>query len=622
MRIHSGSFFADVLLWLTTHRFGTYSTSEAMNAGLDLEMPGPSRWRGPALSHAVTSNKVKYDTLDERVRAVLRMVNTASKSGVPEHAPEAKLNRVEDQQLVRKVAADSIVLLKNKDTVLPFDKSKRIAVIGPNSKIATISGGGSASLNPYYAVTPLDGIKAQALSQVEFAQGAYGHQALPQLGSLLKTLDGQKGFTMKVYNESPGSPERYIIEERLLTDSTIFFLDYNHPKLSPIWYADAEGSFSPEVSGTYDFGLCVQGTGRLFIDGELIVSNVDNQRSGPSFLGAGTLEEVGAKDLIAGQEYRLLVQWGCAKTSKLKAPGVVDFGHGGFSFGGCKRLDPEESIAEAVELAKTVDQVVVIAGLSKEWETEGQDRENMDLPPRTDDLIAAVLKANPNTAVVIQSGTPVSMPWIDDAKAVLHAWYGGNETGNAITDVLYGSVNPSGKLPLTIPRRIQDNPAYLNFCSEGGRVLYGEDVYVGYRYFDKMDLAPLFPFGYGLSYTSFAFSDLAISEAAVRFTVTNVGCTAGAEVAQLYVAPVKPRISRPPKELKGFEKVYLEPGEQKEVVIELDVVRSTSFWDEYKEKWCSDKGLYKILVGNTSASGAKFLEGDLVVEKTTYWLGL
>lgn len=423
-------------------RFGTYSTTGAIQAGLDLEMPGPSRWRGPALSHAVVANKVKTSQLNDRVRNVLRLVDYATRSGVPENGPEHILDREQDRQLLRQVAADSIVLLKNQNGVLPLSKDKRIAVIGPNSKVATFCGGGSASLNPYRAVTPFEGIKASATSEVEFAQGAYGHQSLPQLGQLLRTVDGKRGITLKIYNEPPKAFERHLLEERLLSDSMVFFLDYSHPSLQPIWYADAEGIFTPEESGIYDFGLCVQGTAKLYVDGELLVSNVENQRSGPSFLGAGTLEEVGTKELEAGRQYRILVQWGSAKTSKLKAPGVVDFGHGGFRISGCKRLSPLEAMEEAAELASNVDQVVLFAGLSGEWETEGQDREAMDLPPHSDELISKVLEANPNTVVVIQSGTPVAMPWIDKASAVVHAWYGGNETGHGIVDVIYGDVNP------------------------------------------------------------------------------------------------------------------------------------------------------------------------------------
>ena len=405
-------------------------------------MPGTSRWRGAALVHAVASNKVKISKLNERVRAVLDLINLTTKSNISENASESSLDRAEDRQLIRNVGAESIVLLKNVENILPLKKSKRVAVIGPNSKIAAISGGGSASLNPYYAVTPYDGIKAKASSGIDFAQGIYGHLSLPALGKRLRTPGGSIGFSLKVYNESPECGERRLLEERLLTESNMFFIDYNHPELLPVWYADAEGFFTPEETGIYDFGVCVQGTARMYIDGELIVSNFENQKTGSSFLGAGTIEELGHKRMIAGTQYKILVQWGCAKTSKLKNPGVLDFGHGGLSFGGCRRLDHEESISEAVDLAKRTDQVVIIAGLSAEWETEGQDRETMELPPRTNELITRVLQVNPNTVVVIQSGTPVLMPWIDQAKAVVHAWYGGNETGNAIADVLYGDVNP------------------------------------------------------------------------------------------------------------------------------------------------------------------------------------
>ena len=404
-------------------------------------MPGPSRWRGPALVHAVASNKVKISKLNERVRAVLDLINLTMPSKIPENANESSLDRVEDRQLIRQVGGESLVLLKNVENILPFAKSKRIAVIGPNSKIAAISGGGSASLNPYYAVTPYDGISAKAFG-IDFAQGIYGHLSLPQLGKRLRVPEGSIGFSLKIYNEAPECAERYLLEERILTESNMFFIDYSHPNLSTIWYADAEGIFIPEETGMYDFGVCVQGTARMYIDGELIVSNFENQKTGSSFLGAGTIEELGQKALIAGNQYKILVQWGCAKTSKLKNPGVLDFGHGGLSFGGCRRLNHEESIKEAVELAQRTEQVVIIAGLSSEWETEGQDRETMELPPNTNELITKVLQVNPNTVVVIQSGTPVLMPWIHQAKAVIHAWYGGNETGNAIADVLYGDVNP------------------------------------------------------------------------------------------------------------------------------------------------------------------------------------
>jgi beta-glucosidase len=180
----------------------------------------------------------------------------------------------------------------------------------------------------------------------------------------------------------------------------------------------------------------------MFIDGELVINNADVQRAGTSFFGSGTLEEVAAVELEAGRKYKINVQWGCGKTSTFRVSGVVDFGHGGFRFGACKQLPSQQGIEEAVKVAQNTEQVILFAGLSGEWESEGEDRSNMSLPPHTDELISRVLEANPNTVIVLQSGTPVEMPWIDKAKALLHAWYGGNETGNSIADVVFGDVNP------------------------------------------------------------------------------------------------------------------------------------------------------------------------------------
>ncbi|KAJ5737710.1 uncharacterized protein N7483_002835 [Penicillium malachiteum] len=604
--------------------FGTYSTSEAIKAGLDLEMPGPPRWRGGALAHAITSNKISQNTLNDRVRAVLKLVQKASKSGIPQRAPETQLNRAQDRGLLRKIASEAIVLLKNEENILPLDKNRKVAVIGPNAKIAAYCGGGSAALNPYYTVTPFEGISNSAAAGVEFSQGVYAHQMLPLLGKRMCTEDGKTGFKLSIFNEPPSTSTRKPLEERHETDSMIIFMDYDHPDLQPIWYADAEGYFVPEESGVYDFGLTVHGTGKLFVDGKLVINNTDKQRAGSSFFGSGTLEEIASLELKAGQRYQILTQWACGKTSTFRVPGVVDFGHGGFRIGACKQLSPQAGIEEAVRVAASMDQVILVAGLSGEWESEGEDRANMSLPPYTDELIERVLKVNPNTVIVMQSGTPVEMPWINDAKAVLHAWYGGNETGNGLADVVFGDVNPSAKLPLTFPRKVKDNPTFFNFRCEGGRVLYGEDVYVGYRYYDGLDIEPLFPFGHGLSYTSFTLSDLVLNRESenmlqVNCKVRNTGSRRGAEVVQVYVVAVSPPIRRPTKELKEFRKVILEAGSEQEISIPLDIVRATSFWDEKSDSWCSYEGTYKIMVG-TSSRG-EFLEGSVDVSETEYWSG-
>ncbi|RAH66027.1 beta-glucosidase H [Aspergillus aculeatinus CBS 121060] len=618
--------------------FGTYSTSDAINAGLDLEMPGKTRWRGTALAHAISSNKVAEFVMDERVRNVLNLVNWVDPLGIPEQAEEKSLNRPEDQALLRRTAAESVVLMKNEGNILPLKKEKSILVIGPNAKFAAYCGGGSASLDPYYTVTPFEGVSAKSQGSVQFAQGVYSHKELPLLGPLLKTEDGQTGFKFRVYNEPASEANRTLVDELHLVSSSGFLMDYVNPKIKSFtFYVDMEGYFTPEEDGVYDFGVTVVGTGKLYVDGEVVVDNTKNQRQGTAFFGNATVEERGSKALKAGQTYRILLEFGSAPTSDLDMRGVVIFGPGGFRFGACRQVTQEDLISHAVDLAASAEQVVIFAGLTSEWETEGHDRDHMDLPPGSDEMITRVLAANPNAVVVIQSGTPVTMPWVHQAKGLLHAWFGGNECGNGIADVLYGDVNPAAKLPVTFPVRLQDNPSFLNFRSERGRVLYGEDVYVGYKYYEKVDLAPLFPFGHGLSYTTFTRQNLRITASSApeqahlaaaaadgepitaTVAVTNTGALPGAEIVQLWVLPPPTGVNRPKRELKGFAKVHLQPGETKEVEITVEKKLATSWWDEQRAKWASEKGVYEVHVTGT---GEGVLKGEFTVEKTRFWLGL
>ncbi|KAL1836709.1 hypothetical protein VTK73DRAFT_4944 [Phialemonium thermophilum] len=308
-------------------RFGTYSGTEAVNAGLDIEMPGPTRFRGPGLVHAVTANKVSERTVDERVRSVLRAVKQAAKSKIPPNAPETQRNRPEDRQLLRRAAAESVVLLKNDDAVLPLDpqdKTKKTVVIGPNAHIATYCGGGSANLPAYYTVTPLDGIRAQCAGEVSFAQGVYGHKELPLLGEQLQTEDGRRGYIFRVYTEPPTNPDREPVDTLHMISTSAFLMDYTHPKVhGDLYYVTMDGILEPTESGIYDFGLTVAGTGELFVDGALVVDNKTRQRQGTSFFGIGTVEERGSIHLEAGRRYRIHVEYGTAPTSNLKLHGVV-----------------------------------------------------------------------------------------------------------------------------------------------------------------------------------------------------------------------------------------------------------------------------------------------------------
>ena len=609
--------------------YGTYTTSEAINAGLDLEMPGPTRWRTDALTHAVTSNKVKEHVLDESVREVLKIIKLASKSGILEGQKEGIKDHPEDRALLRRVAAESIVLLKNENSTLPLDKTKTVAVIGPNSKVAAFCGGGSAALTPYYAITPFEGV-SEKCENVRFAQGAYGHKELPKIGEKLRTPDGtRRGFRFQAFNQPPDCRDRELIDERYLIDSRVFLADYKNEKLiSDVFYVELDATYTPEEDGAFDFGLAVHGTANLYINGEMLINNTKDQVHGSVFFGCGTGEIVRSTKLNAGQTYKIHIEFGTAATSELESPGIVSFGYGGFRLGGCKRLDPEEAIAEAVKLAKEVDQVIVFAGLNGDWESEGFDRSHMDLPEHSDKLITRVLEVNPKAVIVNQSGTPISMPWANQAGALVHAWYGGNETGNAIADVLFGDTNPCGKLSLSWPRLLSHNPAYLNYCSEGGRVLYGEDIFVGYRYYDKLELPPLFSFGHGLSYTTFEISSLNVETSVscpkthlrISTTVKNIGDKQGKEVVQVYVAQGKPSIRKAVKELKGFGKVHLAAGEEKRVSVEIEKKYACAFWEERRERWLVEKGHYIVLVGRSSSG--PFLEGQFDIEETSSWVGL
>lgn len=248
----------------------------------------------------------------------------------------------------------------------------------------------------------------------------------------------------------------------------------------------------------------------------------------------------------------------------------------------------------------------------------------MDLPGNTDDLIFAVAEANPNTVVVLQSGTPVSMPWVNKISGLVQAWYGGNETGNAIADVLYGDINPSGKLPLSFPVCVEDNPTFLNYRSERGRVLYGEDIYIGYRFYEATNRPTLFPFGHGLSYTTFTLSELGIyydgQTLDVKLHVKNSGEADGSEVVQVYLKQRAPSIKRPLKELKAFTKVHLASGKSAPVEISVEGRYATSFWDEGRNMWITEKDTYEVLVGTSSAHTP--LQATFDIDETVWWSGL
>ena len=573
---------------------------------------------------ALGSGRTSIHQIDQCVRNLLNLSNKLQPLGIPENAPERGLDSPETSAQLRQVAASGIVLLKNENNLLPFDKTKKIAVIGPNAKFSAYSGGGSRSLSPYYARTPFEGITAQA-DTVTYALGGTGYKMLPDFGMSTQTPDGRAGIKAKFYNEPPDAPFRNCIDEVYSKSTDILLVDYKNPRISSdVWYMDLEGTFTPEEDHVYLFGLCVSGTAKFFIDSELIVDNTTNQKPGDTYFGSGTIEEVGSKDLKAGTTYDVHLQFGSALTSSMRRNGVTTLPGGGVRLGCARSLSPSVEIQQAVDIARAADLVLICAGLTNEWEAEGADRRSMNLPNHQDVLIPAVAAANPNTALVIQSGTPIAMPWLADVPAVVWAGYGGNETGTAIADVILGRVTPTGKLPLSFPIHNEDNPAFLNYRAERGRVLYGEDIYIGYRFYEKLGRPVNFPFGHGLSYTTFEMWDLsvAVTDASLKLTLTlaNTGDRDGAEVVQAYVSQRLPSINRPVKELAGFKKVQVVSGGKARVELGMDKRHVCSFWDEERGMWTMEEGVYDILVGNSSAYTP--LIASFTVAKTVWWSGL
>ena len=471
--------------------YGTYTTVDALVAGMDLEMPGVSRYRGKYIESAMQARLIKQSTIDARVRNVLKFVQKASQLKVSEVQKGRDLP--EDRALNRQVCGNSIVLLKNDDLILPLAKNiTKIALIGSHVHSPAISGGGSASLLPYYTVSLYDAI-AEAFPEATITHevGAYAHQMLPVIDVMLHNA------VINFYNEPSTVPDRQFLGKEDVASTSFQLMDYNEiPELNKaLFWSALIGEFIPNATGTWDFGLSVFGTANLYLDDELIIDNTTNQTRGTAFFGKGTTEKMGSKHLVSGNTYKLRLEFGSANTTTMETIGMVNFGGGAAHLGACLRMSAEDMIAQAVRAAAEADHTVICTGLSGEWESEGFDRPHMDLPPGVDEMITQVLKAAPNAVVVNQSGTPVTMPWADQAKCIVQAWYGGNEAGHGISDVLFGHVNPCAKLPLSWPINVKHNPAYLNYASVGGRVLYGEDIYVGYKFYEMTAREVLFPFG-------------------------------------------------------------------------------------------------------------------------------
>ncbi|MEO8360343.1 MAG: glycoside hydrolase family 3 C-terminal domain-containing protein [Vicinamibacteria bacterium] len=590
----------------------THDSIGAANGGLDLEMPSPVFMNRANLLPAIEQGKVSVATVDDKVRRILR---TAVRFGwLDRDQVDFSVSRYNQQgrETALQTARESVVLLKNEQNLLPLTKGaiKTIAVIGPSAYPAVAVGGGSARVQPFAAISLLEGIGAHlgSATKVYYARGlsTTAEMANATVFSTAAT-NGQTGLKVEVFGNGDlsGTPDTTRIDRVLNAGGggpggggpggppSAGTLGTRGAAGPPPTSTRWTGYYTPQAQGPHT--IFVESAGleyggyRLLIDDKSVI---DNWVVWKEMLSHVTLT------LSVGPHKVVLEQFRNPR------------GFGGFG-GPRVRLGivAKDSLIEpaAKALAAKADVVVVAAGYDAEIETEGGDRA-FQLPPGQDELIQEMVAANKKTIVVLNSGGGVDMnAWIDRIPALVEGWYPGQEGGIAIAEILFGAVNPSGRLPVTFERRIDDNPVKDSYYPETGtrRIVYKEGVFVGYRGYEKNATKPLFPFGFGLSYTTFKYSGLTIVPVAasdryqVTFSVTNTGKRSGTDVAQLYIGERHSKVPRPIKELAGSARVTLAAGATKKVTISIDS-RALSYYDVGSKQWRADPGDFDVLVGRAS----------------------
>ncbi|MFA5884819.1 MAG: glycoside hydrolase family 3 C-terminal domain-containing protein [Acidimicrobiia bacterium] len=605
-----------------TDWFAFVDTAVSIAAGLDLEMPGPGRAYGPALVAAVADGSVAESDVDAAVRRLLgtfdRVGALADATTSSPTAPGADV-----VALVRRAAADAMVLLHN-DGTLPLDRSslRSVAVIGPNADATCIMGGGSAEVTPWAVLTPLEALRT-ALGpdlDVRYARGCGIDRSPRPLGSPgLRAVDG---FEVELFS-APGLEGEVVDRSRIETLRTFFF-GPPHPDLAgDDWSMRVRGTVVASESGTFTLALAQGGRARVHVGGRVVLDGVEHPPppGGTEFFGFASQELLAEVAFTVGEPVEVVVE---LSPQAGGAPGVRV---------GFHPPDVPDLLDRAVETAAAADVAVVVVGTTREWESEMRDRAGLVLPGRQEELIRRVAATGRPTVVVVNAGAPVDVSWCDDVAATLQCWFGGDQMAPALADVLTGVAEPGGRLPTTIPVRLEHNPSYDNFPGENGEVRYGEGVFMGYRGYEHRAIAPRFAFGHGSGYTTFTFGAPVPARdtfgpeetLVVSVPVTNTGARAGAAVVQGYVTPGASRLARPPKELKAFAKVRLEPGETRMVDLVLDD-RSFAYWDPGQPDgaeidariaalggfapapgerraagWQIDAGDHEILVGRSSA---------------------
>lgn len=576
---------------------GAHDTEEAIHNGLDIEMgttkPYNEYYLADAFLERARDSEEIRQLLDEKVRRILRLMMRIRK-----FSPDRKrgaFNTPEHQQVTYDVAAEAMVLLKNEDRLLPIDKTKlkKILVVGPNADQKHAAGGSSSGIMAYYEITPLEGIRDRLGShcQVEYHNGSVGltYQPIPvQLTQIMDPVAGCRGY-------------KHLVRNRREDGSLVQEISYlENADISQGTAESYEISFTFEVprTGSYSFHFYTTGNALVRICGEEHLKMQANGRE----------QEVScAFEYDAGQKVDVVIQLERVKN-------VVDFRFGWLTPEDYKNASGE---AELLRKAQDADYVIYCGGLDHSYDTEAFDKKSMLLPSEQDVLIPKLIEANANTVVVLTAGSPVAMPWIHKAKAVLWTWYAGMETGHVLCDILTGDLCPSGKLPLTLPKAYADTPVARHGQYQKSNCKYNEDIFVGYRGYDRDEIEPLFSFGYGLSYSTFAYSDLRILPGeegglSVRFRVKNTGTVEAKETAQVYITDPECSVVRPVKELRNFQKVNLAPGQTAEICLPITDM-DLAFYEEETQSWKLEPGDFVVRVGASAADIR--LEGTCRVEQ-------
>ena len=577
--------------------WGATHGPEAIVAGMDLEMPGPSTALAQRLMAAVQAGEVPEERLD---RAVVRVLELAIRSGRvgpdwQDEAPEQSVDLPEERAVARALAADGMVLLKNEGVgpsgpVLPLQPGTTIAVVGPNADPGVIQGGGSAQLPAHHLSSPYQGLgEAFGEGNVSLQPGCVADRYLPLIPPT--DWDGPISYERFDGTEFDGPPLEVSERKRITGFRQDPYTDLTHKRL---WSQRYVGQLRIHQGGLHRFSVLAVGRSKLFVNGELVADNWSDPKPGDALFQFASAEVVGSVELEAGTLVELVVEWA-----------TRDAALAGIRIGHQSPLDEDAMMDSAVAAAAEADVAVVVVGLNADWETESHDRPMFGLPGRQDELVRRVMDVNPRTAVVLNAGSPVDLPWFDSVPALLVAWYPGQEFGGALADVLSGAVDPGGRLPITFPKSVKDAPTALDVPGDGNTLHYSEGLFVGHRWYDARVITPLAAFGSGLSYTTFEVDGDSVrvkpgTDGAVGVTVPvqNTGTRAGKAVLQVYVVPPEGPATRPLRSLGGVAVARLDSGERCEVGVTIPA-RAFEIWDR-KSGWMRPPGVYRLCVGTSS----------------------